>query len=66
MEIAKERTPVIAALAKVSIGSIAIKRIKIGGRGTLKYAKAKPIVGRTATPFRPAAEIPVNIPKIRT
>tara|TARA_A100001015_G_C14449888_1_gene503692 strand:+ start:116 stop:235 length:120 start_codon:yes stop_codon:yes gene_type:complete len=34
--IARDRTPVIADLARVNIGSIAIRRIRIGGRGTAK------------------------------
>ena len=34
--IAKERTPVIEDLARVSIGSTAISRIRIGGSGTEK------------------------------
>ena len=55
----------MADLASVSIGSIAIKRIKIGGNGTAKNASANPIVGSTATPFNPAADMPVKIPKIK-
>ena len=65
VDIANESTPVIEDLAKVSMGSTAINSIRIGGSGTAKYARAKPIVGRTATPFKPADAIPVNTPKIK-
>ena len=33
--------------------------------GKAKAVKAKPMVGTTDTPVKPAAEIPVTIPKIR-
>ena len=65
VEIAKESTPVIEDLARVSIGSTAISNIRIGGSGTAKYARATPIVGRTATPFKPADAIPVKTPNTK-
>ena len=54
VDMANDNTPVIEDLARVKMGSTAISSIRIGGRGTAKYARAKPIVGSTATPFKPA------------
>ena len=65
VDIAKESTPVIEDLAKVNMGSTAINSIRIGGSGTAKNARAKPIVGRTATPFKPADAKPVKTPKTK-
>ena len=62
--IAKDRTAVVAALGRVNIGSTASSKISIGPTGNSKYASAKAIVGTTATPLKPAAEIPVILPNI--
>ena len=56
-EIASDSTAVVAALGKVRIGSIASNRTKTGGTGT-EDNQCDMTDGTTATPLRPAAEIP--------
>ena len=64
VHIAMDNTAVVAALGSVSIGSTANNRTRTGGIGKAKAVKAKPIVGTTDTPVKPAADIPVTIPNI--
>ena len=65
MHIAIDSTAVVAALGNVRIGSTASSRTSTGGIGNAKAVKAKPMVGTTETPVKPAADIPVTIPSTK-
>ena len=64
--IAKDKTAVVAALGRVNIGSIASSKTSTGATGNSKDNSAKEIVGTSATPLKPAVEIPVILPNINT
>ena len=66
VHIAIDNTAVVAALGKVSIGSTANNKTRTGGTGKARAVNARAIVGTTETPVRPAADIPVTMPKTST
>ncbi len=65
MHIAIDNTAVVAALGKVSIGSTAYSKTSTGGTGNANAVSARAIVGTIDKPVKPAAEIPVTIPRTR-
>ena len=66
VQIAMDKTAVVAALGNVRIGSTANNKTSTGGTGKANAVSARAIVGTTETPVKPAADTPVTIPKTIT